>query len=485
MANLTGELLIGGQWTPGDAGAFESHNPSTGKPLLRLNGATPAQVADAVSAARTAFASWRDVPLEEREAILRRYADVARDRGDEIADLIADEAGKPLWEARTEAAALAGKVAVTVDAMRQRRSSSSFDLDGATAATRYRPLGVTAVLGPFNFPMHLANGHIVPALLSGNTVVFKPSELTPLCGELLVRLFQEAGLPPGVLNLVQGGREVGEALADDDIDSLLFTGGAAAGLALHRRFAGRPEVMLALELGGNNPLVVDAVNDVDAAVLTTVQSAFLTAGQRCTCARRLILTAAAPADFTDQLAATMRRLRIGPPRDSPPPFMGPLITADAAAKVLAAQDDLIARGGSVIVPCERLSIGDAFLTPGLIDVTDAVREDEEIFGPLLQVVRVADLDTAIEEANDTRFGLAAGLLADDPAAYETFRGRVRAGIVNWNQQLTGASGQLPFGGVGLSGNFRPSGAAAVDYCSHVAAGLENETLTPPKVVGLA
>ena len=254
---------------------------------------------------------------------------------DEIADLIADEAGKPLWEAATEAAAVAGKVEATVEAMRARRSDLSFDLNGTTAATRHKPLGVLAVLGPFNFPMHLANGHIVPALLMGNTVVFKPSELTPACGELLVRLFEEAGVPPGVLNLVQGGREVGEALADGDIDGLLFTGGAAAGLALHRRFAGRPEVMLALELGGNNPLVVDAVADVEAAVLTTVQSAFLTAGQRCTCARRLILTDAAPTELSRiTLAATMKRLIVGPPRDSPPPFMGPLITAAAASAVL-------------------------------------------------------------------------------------------------------------------------------------------------------
>ena len=485
MANLTGELLIGGQWTPGDAGAFESHNPATGEALLTLNAASPTQVEDAVSAARTAFASWRDVPLGEREAILRRYADAARERADEIAERIADEAGKPLWEAKTEAAALVGKVAVTVEAMRQRRSDSSFDLDGTTAATRYKPLGVLAVLGPFNFPMHLANGHIVPALLTGNAVVFKPSELTPACGELLVRLFEDAGLPPGVLNLVQGGRDVGEALADGDLDGLLFTGGAAAGLALHRRFAGRPEVMLALELGGNNPLVVDAVQDVEAAVLTTVQSAFLTAGQRCTCARRLILTDAAPADFLERLAATMKRLIVGPPRAEPPPFMGPLITAAAATAVLKAQDQLVEDGGKIIVACEHHPAGDAFLTPGLIDMTNAKRRDEEIFGPLLQVVRVADLDAAIKEANATRYGLAAGLLADDAAAYELFRRRIRAGIVNWNQQLTGASGRLPFGGVGLSGNFRPSGAAAVDYCSHVAAGLENETLTPPKIVGLA
>ena len=225
--------------------------------------------------------------------------------------------------------------------------------------------------------------------------------------------------------------------------------------------------------------------DVEAAVLTTVQSAFLTAGQRCTCARRLILTDAAPRNFLDTLAATMKRLIVGPPRDSPPPFMGPLITAAAASAVLKAQDQLVKDGGKIVVPCERHPAGDAFVTPGLIDMTGATRRDEEIFGPLLQVVRVGDLSAAVEEANHTRFGLAAGLIADDPAAYETFRRRIRAGIVNWNQQLTGASGRLPFGGVGLSGNFRPSGAAAVDYCSHVAAGLENDALTPPKIVGLA
>ena len=487
MSTTTGELLIDGAWRTGRGAPVSSNNPSTGDTRWQRPGASGEDVADAVAAARGAFEAWREVPLDERESTLRRYAEIVTARKADIARLISDEAGKPLWESATEAAALAAKVGATIDAMHMRRAEEAFDMNGTAARTRYRPLGVLAVLGPFNLPMHMANGHIVPALLGGNAVVFKPSELTPACGELLVRLFAEAGVPRGVINLVQGSREVGEALAGhDDIDGLLFTGGERAGLALHKAFAGRPNKMLALELGGNNPLVVHAVEDVEAAALTIVQSAYLTAGQRCTCARRLIVTNDAPADLVPALTDLIGRIRVGPPDADPPPFCGPLITPQAAADVLASQQQLTERGGEALVECKRLPIGDAFLSPGIVEMTHAQREDEEIFGPLLQVVRVDSLDAAIAEANRTRFGLAAGLLADDPAAFARFRDRIKAGIVNWNQQLTGASGQLPFGGVGLSGNFRPSGSFAVDYCTHAVGGLENDRLTPPaNVMGLA
>lgn len=485
---LNGDLIIGERSVPGEGEAFVSTNPSTGVTLLELREASDEQIDAAVSAARLASETWQDVTPPAREALLRRFASLVREQADELARLISDEAGKPLWESATEVASVAGKIEVTIQALHERRGEASFDMSGTTARTTYKPHGVLAVLGPFNFPMHLANGHIVPALLAGNTVLFKPSELTPACGEAMVRLWRAAGAPAGVINLLQGSHRVGRAISKHEgLDGLLFTGGTKAGQALARHFADRPGKILALEMGGNNPLVVHSLADasIEAAAYATIQSAYLTAGQRCTCARRLIVTESAPRAFLPSLVELIGRIRVGPPYADPPPFYGPLISPANAQRVLDVQKELMSRGARPLVELRALDMGESFLSPGLIDVTDIDPADVEIFGPLLQVIRVPDLDAAIAEANKTRYGLAAGILTDEHAAYDRFRQRIRAGIVNWNQQLTGASGRLAFGGVGLSGNFRPSGYFAIDYCNWVMAGLENETLKKPaNVVGI-
>ena len=355
-------------------------------------------------------------------------------------------------------------------------------IPGGAAVTRFRPHGVVGVLGPFNYPGHLANGHIVPALLAGNTVVFKPSEQAPSVADRYGAAWLAAGLPPGAFNMVQGGRVVGEAMVDHlELDALCLTGSAATGHAIHRRLAGRPQVLLALEMGGNNPLVVGAVRDAHAAAYHAALSAYSTAGQRCSCARRLIVPAGAAGDaVVAELAAMAERLRVGPPDTEPEPFMGPVISAGVAESLVALQAGLEARGAWPLVRLRHLAAGTGLVSPGLLDVsTVAGREDEEVFGPLLQVIRVTDLDAAIEEANATAYGLSAGLLSDDPAEYERFSAAVRAGVVNWNQQLTGASSAAAFGGVGLSGNHRPSAYLAADYCSYAVASIELPELRLP------
>jgi succinylglutamic semialdehyde dehydrogenase len=328
-----------------------------------------------------------------------------------------------------------------------------------------------AVLGPFNFPGHLPNGHIVPALLAGDTVVFKPSEETPLAGELMVEAFEAAGLPSGVINLVQGARETGAALLEQEIDGLLFTGSAQAGAVFRKKFADRPDVILALELGGNNPLVVWDVRDAEAAATHIVQSAFVTTGQRCSCARRLIVPAGQAGDeIVEAAAALADRLVIGPWNGEAEPFMGPLISARAAEGARTAFERL---GGDVIremTPVQGLSA--AFLTPGIADVTEVDTPDEEIFAPVLQVRRVATFDEALIAANATRYGLSAGLISDDPKLWERFLTRIKAGVVNFNRPTTGAAGTMPFGGLGLSGNHRPSAYYAADYCAYPVASFE-------------
>jgi succinylglutamic semialdehyde dehydrogenase len=380
-----------------------------------------------------------------------------------------------------EVGTMIAKVAVSIEAHRQRRSDTSAgEIAGARAVTRFKPHGVLGVFGPFNFPGHLPNGHIVPALLAGNTVVFKPSEMTPGVGQRMVELWRRAGLPRGVMNLVHGGRETGIGLANHGgLDGLLFTGSAGAGTALHRGFAGQPQKILALEMGGNNPLIVWDAGDVEAAAYLIVQSAFLTAGQRCTCARRLIVRGGEER-LVRAVVELMGKVRLGRWDAEPAAFMGPVISDAAARQVLGAQEDLTGRGSRVIVPVRSMGPREAFLSPGLIDVTDVKdRADTEIFGPLLQFIRAADFDTALREANNTTYGLAAGLISDRRELYERFFREIRAGVVNWNRATTGASGKLPFGGVGMSGNHRPSGYFASDYCSYPVASLEIERVAMP------
>ena len=267
------QLFVDGAWVEGEGSQLRSIDPATGNTVWTGRQASKAQVARAVVAARDAFARWSRVPFEQRVEHLRQFGVLVDAHRDELARVISLETGKPTWEALTEVASMVSKVDITIQAYRERTGTVERDLGAVRSVVRHRPHGVLAVLGPYNFPGHLPNGHIVPALLAGNTVVFKPSEHTPWCAVEVVKLWEQAGLPRGAVNLIQGAKETGAALVEHpQVDGLLFTGSAAAGHMLHRQFAGRPGTILALEMGGNNPLVVDAVANVDAAIYTILQS---------------------------------------------------------------------------------------------------------------------------------------------------------------------------------------------------------------------
>ncbi|NBF02726.1 succinylglutamate-semialdehyde dehydrogenase [Pseudomonas sp. Fl5BN2] len=478
-------LYIAGQWLAGQGEAFTSLNPVTQAVVWSGNGATVAQVDSAVQAARQAFPAWAKCSLEERISVLEAFAASLKSRADELARCIGEETGKPLWEAATEVTSMVNKIAISVQSYRERTGEKSGPLGDATAVLRHKPHGVVAVFGPYNFPGHLPNGHIVPALLAGNSVLFKPSELTPKVAELTVQCWIDAGLPSGVLNLLQGARETGIALAaNPGIDGLFFTGSSRTGNHLHQQFAGRPDKILALEMGGNNPLLVEQVADLDAAVYTIIQSAFISAGQRCTCARRLLVPEGAWGDtLLARLVAVSATLDVGAYDQQPAPFMGSVISLGAARALMDAQQQLLAKGGVALLEMTQPQAQAALLTPGILDVTAvAERPDEELFGPLLQVIRYADFDGAIAEANRTQYGLAAGLLSDSAERYQQFWLESRAGIVNWNKQLTGAASSAPFGGVGASGNHRASAYYAADYCAYPVASLETPSLVLPSTL---
>ncbi|MCM8730211.1 succinylglutamate-semialdehyde dehydrogenase [Hephaestia sp. MAHUQ-44] len=461
-----------------------STEPATGAELWRH----PVSDVDAeVERARESWAEWAARPLANRVETLRRFANVVRSHHEAFADTIARETGKPLWESRTEVDTVIAKVDISAKAYADRSSQRRLDAQmGSRMALRHKPHGVLAVLGPYNFPAHLPNGHIVPALIAGNAVVFKPSEKTPASGEFLIRCFHEAGVPEGCARLVIGGPAEGKALAGHDgIDGLLFTGSARTGLALNRQFADRPEKILALEMGGNNPIVVWDTPDLFTAATLIVQSAFTTAGQRCTAARRLIVDEKLYEPLIETLNKLVGRLIVGEPHADPAPFMGCVIDNEAADQLTESFLALMMRGGHPIRHLERPIDDRPFLSPALIDTTDmAERPDIELFGPILQIIRTHDFDAAIAEANNTRYGLSASLISQNPALYDRFWANARAGIVNWNKPTNGASSAAPFGGIGWSGNHRPSAYYAADYCAYPVVSSEADQARASIGIGL-
>ncbi|MBO2555316.1 succinylglutamate-semialdehyde dehydrogenase [Shewanella algae] len=477
--------FIKGHWLAGEGQAMSSSNPANGETLWQGNAATPAQVEAAVAAAREAQFDWFMLGFDGRLQVIEAYRDQLEAHKAEIADTIAQETGKPLWETATEAGAMIGKIGLSVAAYHKRTGETENELPAGRAVLRHKPHGVVAVFGPYNFPGHLPNGHIVPALLAGNTVVFKPSELTPKVAELMLKLWEKAGLPAGVINLVQGEVETGKALASHpQLDGLFFTGSSRTGHLLHQQYAGHPGKILALEMGGNNPLIVKGISDIKAAVHEIIQSAYISSGQRCTCARRLYIEKGEQGDaLIAALVAAVKAIAVGPWNAEPQPFMGSMISEAAAKGMVAAQRNLQNLGGVSLVELTHIESGTGLVSPGLIDVTEVIElPDEEYFGPLLQLVRYSSFDQAISLANDTRYGLSAGLLADSREDYDYFLARIRAGIVNWNKQITGASGAAPFGGVGASGNHRASAFYAADYCAYPVASMEADGLSLPQAL---
>jgi succinylglutamic semialdehyde dehydrogenase len=474
---MRGCHYIAGEWREGEGEEFSSHDPATGEQIGSWREATQQEVEAALLAARKSFASWSRLPFEERIHYLRHFEENLKTNQERFAETISQATGKPLWESGTEVAAMIQKIGISITAFQERCPQKTLKFETATLTVHHKPHGVAAVFGPFNFPGHLPNGHIVPALLAGNTVVFKGSELTPAVNEEMVSYWND--LPKGVLNLVQGGALTGHHLmVHPQIDALFFTGSHRTGMILMEALKNHPEKILALEMGGNNPLVICDVADLEGAAYLAIQSAFLSAGQRCTCARRLILLEGKEGDeFLKVLIHMAEGIEVGPYTRRPEPFMGPVIHLVSAEKLLTAQALLESQKGVCLLEMRTLMKNTPFLSPGIMDVTHAAeRKDEELFGPFLQVIRTPSFETAIEEANNTSYGLVASVFTRSRDKFKQFYQEVKAGVINWNTPTTGASGKAPFGGVGQSGNHRPSGYYAADYCAYPVASMESEEI---------
>lgn len=482
---MSKSVFINNAWTMGDGAGFASINPSNGEKVYEANAASGEQVNSAYIAAQKAFNSWSQKTRAQRIEIINKYAECLKTRADEIALAIAKDTGKPMWECKTEAATMVGKIALSVRAYDERTGEFEKPTAFGSLALTHAPFGVMAALGPFNFPGHLPNGHIVPALLAGNTIVFKPSELAPSVSILMADAFAEAGLPDGCVNVVNGGRDTGAAVLGGNLNGVLFTGSATTGCYIHKLFGGRPDIVLALEMGGNNPLIIWEPCAIDAAVDMIIHSSFITTGQRCSCARRIILP---KGKFGDEVIAAliskMNKIRIGAFDDEIEPFMGPIINAQMAQNVLKFEAELISKGGKPIVAAKILDRGPAFVAPALIDMSEAESHDDELFAPFAQIFRASDFEDALKIANNTRFGLSSGLVCDDMEYWHKALRGMRAGLINHNRPTTGASGELPFGGPGLSGNGRPSAYYAADYCAYPIAQQNAEIAKTMPAIGI-
>lgn len=476
---------INGTWESHSGMNLKSYNPANNDLIWEGMCANDSELFGAFDAAKFALTSWAKLPASKRIQYMQDFAENITAKKEELAKLISCETGKPFWESLTEVNSVIAKVEISIKAYLERTGTKEFPSQGALGHLRYKPQGVVAVLGAFNFPAHLSNGHIIPALIAGNTIIYKPSEHTPAVAEFIIQCWHQAKLPAGVLNCIQGDAQVAKQLLKLPIQGIYFTGSYQTGLAIHKKFSERPEVILALEMGGNNPLLIDnEINALKAALYHTIISSFITAGQRCTCARRILIKNDSSGDqFLGRLIHLAQSIKVGPYDSEPQPFMGPVISAQQAKKLIEVQEQLKNSSGKILLQMEHLDEYSGFVTPGIIDMTQATSiEDTEYFGPIIQIYRYDDFEHALSIANNTQYGLAAGIITDNRQKYEYFYDTVNAGLINWNRPTTGAVSSLPFGGIGKSGNHRPSAFFAADYCAYPIASLEQPNLSLPSTI---
>jgi succinylglutamic semialdehyde dehydrogenase len=453
---------------------IQSFEPATGALLWE---APPSDVAAQIALVEQCWPAWAAMPSSYRIETIRRFANGVRAEEEALADLIARETGRPLWHARIEVADLIDRADRAIHAFSERTGQRRLEgALGARMALRHKPHGVIAVISGHPTPARAPADHIIPALLAGNGILFKPSEKAPATGEMLVRLLHEAGIIQDLVQCVIGGADAGKALvAHDALNGILFTGSTQAGTAIARSLARRPGMLVALEMGGNNPIIAWDTPDMSGAATLIVQSAFGAAGQHCRAARRLIVRDRLRDALVAEVKTLADRLVIDHPHADPAPFMGPVMDMEAADGLTESFLYLMSNGGRPIKHMQRPFPNLPFVTPAMIDVTAmAERPDIELFGPLLQIVSVATFEQAMAEANNTRYGLSATLIGGSPELYDRFWSMSRAGIVNWNRPSYTTAPNAPVGGIGLSGNHRPGGHYAADYCAYPVASAEME-----------
>jgi RHH-type proline utilization regulon transcriptional repressor/proline dehydrogenase/delta 1-pyrroline-5-carboxylate dehydrogenase len=465
--------FIGGEFVPPTGNALVSRNPAADGAVVFETGYTASAVGDAARAAAAAQPTWAQLTLRERAAHLDRFKSAIAARGKELADAIVLETGKIRSEANQEIQTLLGRFDLV-------RAAIAKDIKSGEVAPgeslRYAPLGVVGVIGPFNFPLHLCHAHVIPALLLGNTVVIKPSDITPLCGQRYAECARDAQLPPGVLNVVVGAGEVGAAMvAEPLLRGLAFTGSWGVGRRILEAALDRPELLVALEMGGKNACVVLEDCALRQTVHEVALGGYLSAGQRCTGTERVLVHRKIADRFVDALAKVVRELKFGHPDSDV--FAGPLVTQAALDKVERALETARKAGAEAIVPGAKLA-GGSFRSASLHKLPDGCHHvagysDVEVFGPDLSIELIDGDDEAIAVLEASPYGFVNAVFTASKERFEHIFARTHAGHVNRNRSTNLASAKLPFGGVGRSGNYRPAGAWAHRNMVHPVALLEN------------
>lgn len=471
-------LFINNTWQNARGGEFVSCSPNNGEIVFSGNFATKSDCNKAVLAARQAQQAWFELGLEARVEHIRKFVEVVKENREELSHTISVEVGKPKWEADGEINSVINKIEPCIDAYKMRCSDIVIEKNGAKGITRFRPLGVLCVIGPYNYPMHMTNGQIMAGLIAGNTIVLKPSDKAPLCATKIMECWQKAGLPNGVINMVQGGGEtVQNLIQNKDVNGVYFTGSYKVGQIISGLCS--TSQMCALEMGGDGPVVAWDSKDLRSAAITVVQGAFGTAGQKCVSTRRLIVPDNKfGKDLIKEVVKISKKIVVGKFDGKDTPFMGPLRTSQMVENALKTQKYLLSKGAICLLKAEKLPLGDCFISPCIIDVTNVKYTlKEEVFAPFLRVVRVKTFDDALAEANNSEYGLAASILTEDKNLYNKFLENAKFGLVNWNKPTVGSSAWAGFGGIKNSGNFRPSGYLASDFCSYAIASAEAESLS--------
>ncbi|MCE3009619.1 MAG: succinylglutamate-semialdehyde dehydrogenase [Proteobacteria bacterium] len=461
-------------------GQFKDISPADLNDLVMAVPFTYAHVDQAVEAARKAYMPWARLTMDERKSYLLRLKEVFELKKNEIATAISRDTGKPKWDALTEATALASKIDITVNfstklVAEERIVNALPQVDGVI---RHKPRGVMSVIGPFNFPAHLPNGHIIPALLMGNTIVFKPSEQTPFVAQVYSECIQAAGFPEGVYNMVQGDGETGRRIVTHEhVDGVLFTGSYEVGLRIKQETMNHYWKILALEMGGKNATVVWADADMNKAIYESLIGSFMSTGQRCSCTSRILVHDSVADEFTDRFYEAAKKLTIG--HWSEDPFMGPLINEPAVEKYLRFQEIAKREEAEPLMRGKALDLKykGYYVTPSINLVKkfdpNSTYQKNEIFGPNVAIYRVHDFDETLNIVNSTGYGLVMSLFSKNRDLYQKALLEARVGLLNFNRTTNGASSKLPFGGMGKSGNDRPSAHYAIQYCSVPVASLED------------
>jgi aldehyde dehydrogenase (NAD+) len=479
---IAGRQLVGGDWQSPTGARFESRSPSRQDEVVGVFPAATAAEADAaVTAARHAYAGWRRTSRIYRAELFDSLAQLVKRDTDALAELMARECGKVITECRAEVVEGLHMIQYVFGTGRvpigEIVASEIADKD---AFMRRKPWGVVAVITPWNFPFAVPLWMLGPSLLEGNTAVFKPSEDTPAVGQKLAELFEEAGFPPGVINLVHGDHVAGEALVrNPDVNVVLFTGSYDVGRRIQQLSAEHYNRIVAAEMGSKSAVIVCEDACLDLAVTSAVISGFKTSGQRCVSAGRIIVAHKIFDRFAEKFVATAKRLHVGNPLD-PSHFTGPLIHRGAAEKVLSYNDLAKKEGGQVLLDGGRMTHGDhargCYLSPFVyrMDYRPGVRSiREEVFGPHVALIPFKTNEDAARIYNDTDYGLSMAVITEDYRAMRYFREECEYGMGYVNLPCIGAEVHLPFGGVKKSGNGHPSAAGLVEAVTHKTAWTVN------------